>query len=205
MKGQPVRRIWSGRAFVLASGPSLTQSDVDAVRSKGRVIAVNDCWRLAPWADVLYACDQKFWDEHCGVPAFAGQKWTQCELSEKRWGLNRVSGLDRPGLSFDPEWIHYGANSGYQALNLAVLLGVTQIVLLGFDMQAADGKRHWFGDHPEGMNNPTEDSFARWCAAFDTIPASIKGTEIEIINCSRDTALTCFPRADLAQFLGNQC
>jgi len=44
-----VPRLWPGETFVcLASGPSLTQADVDYCRGKARVIAIKDVLHLAP-------------------------------------------------------------------------------------------------------------------------------------------------------------
>ena len=49
---------WAGdTCCILATGPSLTPDQAEYAKGKARVIAVNDAWRLAPWADILYACD----------------------------------------------------------------------------------------------------------------------------------------------------
>ena len=49
---------WAGdTCCILATGPSLTPAQAEYAKGKARVIAVNDAWRLAPWADILYACD----------------------------------------------------------------------------------------------------------------------------------------------------
>ncbi|HCZ48509.1 MAG TPA: hypothetical protein DCZ11_05850, partial [Gammaproteobacteria bacterium] len=55
-----------------------------------------------------------------------------------------------PGLSASPLRIHQGGNSGYQALNLAVLLGAERVILLGYDMHGG----HWHGRHGGRLNNP---------------------------------------------------
>ena len=51
----PMPRLSDGGTIVcLATGPSLTQADVDAVRGQAdAVIAISDAVDLAPWADVL--------------------------------------------------------------------------------------------------------------------------------------------------------
>lgn len=46
----------------VASGESLTRADVNYCRGKARVLAINDNYRIAPWADWLYACDGRWWD-----------------------------------------------------------------------------------------------------------------------------------------------
>ena len=53
------------------------------------------------------------------------------------------------GLSLDPDKLVTGHNSGFQALNLAVLAGARRILLLGYDGKAGqDGRTHWSGGHP---------------------------------------------------------
>jgi hypothetical protein len=64
--GAMVARTFPNSTIVcIASGPSLTREDVDACRgAAGVVLAVNDTITYAPWADVLYACDRRWWQEH---------------------------------------------------------------------------------------------------------------------------------------------
>lgn len=105
--------------------------------------------------------------------------------------------MDDPGLCLAPPIICRGANSGFQALNLAVHLGARRIVLLGYDMQRTGGLSHWHGDHGRGLNNPSEHNFARWRRQFEEAAPTLAAAGIEVVNCSRATALTCFPRMDL--------
>ena len=167
---------------------------------KCRVLVINDNYRLAPWADALYACDPEWWEHHNGCPAFRGQKWTQSKEAAEKFNLHWIPGSPKPGLSLDPACVHNGMNGGYQALNLAVHFGATRILLLGFDMKRGDdNRRHWFGDHPGAMNK--DSPYRAWRDAFDTTPADLKKAGVQVINCSRDTALTCFPRAALEEVL----
>ena len=101
----------------------------------------------------------------------------------------------------DPGLLHTGNNSGYQAIGLAVLLGAARILLLGYDMSRTGGKSHHHGDHPSGLNNPTGEQLQRYAAAFETLPPDLDRLGIECINCSRETALTCFPRARIEDVL----
>ena len=57
---------WRGQTVVcLASGPSLTADDVEAVRLSGHpAIVVNCTFRAAPWAQVLYGMDRSFWQHY---------------------------------------------------------------------------------------------------------------------------------------------
>lgn len=194
----PIPARWTAEPVTLvAGGPSLTPADLEAIRGKTRVIAVNDACRLAPWADMLYAADRPWWNHYRGVPDFAGEKWTQDKSGGDeaafRWGLKCIRSERKPGLSFDPALIHQGANSGFQALNIAVLMGCRPIYLLGYDMQPTGGKLHWFGEHPPGVRRGV--SFDLFRVAYVEAAPQLAAAGIPVINLSRETALTCFPRS----------
>lgn len=95
----------------------------------------------------------------------------------------------------DPGFIHAGLNSGYQAIGLAYELGAAKIILIGFDMQHTGGKTHWFGDHPKGLTNAH--GIKNWIPGFTALAKGLEFQGIEVINCSIETALTCFKRAKL--------
>lgn len=188
---------------VIASGPSCTAEDARKLCAAVETIAVNDCYRLAP-AHHLYACDYRWWDHHIAdvMQDFDGTLWTQSEgwitnankpVDPAQWGIKQLKSLDRVGLSTTQGVIHQGRNSGFQAVNLAYLLGAKRIILIGFDMGLNGNQRHWFGDHPGVLN--ASSNYADFIRHFETINPKDYG--IEIINCSRQTALQCFPREDL--------
>lgn len=197
-------RLWPGRTFViLASGPSLTDHDIETVRqshAKGGVIAiaVNSTFRKAPWSDLIYGCDAKWWKHNPDAVAFPGLKVSieadvPSGVRHLRYREPRITGLD-----LDPGYLATGNNSGYQAINLACHLGAARILLLGFDCGAdPTGKLHWHGDHPAPLRNPDDTLFAKWRQAFDTLPPALAGIGVEIVNCSRRTTIAAFARADL--------
>jgi len=88
-------------------------------------------------------------------------------------------------------------NSGAGAVVLAAHWGARRIVLLGYDCQKTGGRAHWHPDHPRGMGNAG--AVDKWPAQFSDARRHIGNTEV--INCSRETALTVFPRADLESVL----
>lgn len=103
--------------------------------------------------------------------------------------------VPEPGLSLDPLRIHQGGNSGYQALNLAVLLGCARVLLVGYDMKGD----HWHPPH-EAVN-PGECEFARWRVNFETTIPDLERAGVEVLNCTPGSALECFPRANLEDCL----
>lgn len=176
---------------LIGGGPSLTREDVESVRGRAFVIAINDAYKLAPWADVLYAADQKWWNWHDGVPSFAGEKYAIESSDPVTWpGVCVLRNTGPLGLETEPWGLRAGHNSGYQAINLAVHLGAKRIVLLGYDMAPADdGRSHWFGEHPDRTVSP----YPQMRAAFDTLVEPLQALGVEVFNCSRHTALLTFP------------
>ncbi|MEO8682074.1 MAG: hypothetical protein ABI665_23710, partial [Vicinamibacterales bacterium] len=188
-----VPNLWPGSTVVcLGSGPSLTPEDVDFCRGRARVIAVKDTIRLAPWADVLYSGEIKWWQHYGPTLAFDGLRYgIECEgmarvASSLNIGVLRNTGFI--GLETDPSGLRTGKNSGYQAIGIARHLGARRIVLLGYDMQVAGSQPHFFGDHPY----PRSNVFRDFVPLFETLLAPLKALGIAVVNCSRETALTCF-------------
>lgn len=193
-----VPRLFPGRTIAcLATGPSLTRADVQACRGRLPVIAVNDAVRWAPWADVLYACDAKWWDKHPETTAFAGLKVGQ-QFVTGREDVHFLKNTGDADLETEPTGVRTGKNSGYQAINVAVHLGARRILLLGYDMQMSPTGQRNFVAVPRPAPDP---QFALWIAYFATLVAPLRALGIEVLNCSRQTALRCFPRVPLERAL----
>ncbi len=197
-----VPKLWPGSTIVcIGTGPSLTQADVDFCRDKARVIVVNDAYKLAPWADVLYACDQKWWTWHKGVPEFAGLKYRLQGHPNLFPNVQVLKNMGRIGLCLDPHGVMAGYNSGFQAVGVAVHLGAARIVLLGYDMgQQPKGPSHFFGEHRDKTRPP----YAACIQAFRSLPAPLQAAGIDIVNCSRQTALGWFRKEPLEAVLVEQ-
>lgn len=196
--GPVVPCLWPGETFViLAGGPSLTPADIAAVLARRvRVIAIKDTIRLAPEADVLYACDAKWWQYHGPALVYSGLRYA-LELKAAPWAtvLKETGQL---GLELDPGGLRTGKNSGYQAINLAVHLGARRIVLLGYDMRPVKGRHHWFGPHPYRTTDPP---YAAFLPCFATLVAPLRAAGVEVLNATPGSALDVFPRVSLAEAL----
>lgn len=189
----------TGTAVCIATGPSLTQEDVDYCCGKATVVAINDAYKLAPWADVLYACDHDWWFHHNGAKGFGGLRFSITPTAGKLGATVLTQGVQF-GLSSDPNEIRHGKNGGYQALQVAVRAGAQRVLLLGYDMQPGpNGKAHYFGQHPAPLKKKMP--FDEWRHAFSTIVEPLKSLGVEVVNCSRETALTCFPLKSLREAL----
>lgn len=195
-----IAREWEGETCaVIASGPSMSQETADYIRDKCRVIAINDNYRLAPWADILYAADHPWWRVHHGnTKAFMGRKvtiGTGIEFSDVYYLENGGYG----GFDIRPTHVRTGKNSGYQAIHVAMHLGAKRVLLCGFDMREIDGKRHWFGDHPKGLNK--EQPFGLWLSLFNMLVSHANARGVEIVNCTPKSALHCFKKQRLEEAL----
>lgn len=196
-------RGWT-HCICVASGPSLSHAQVDliaAARPAWRVFVVNTTWERLPDADVLYASDQSWWETH--LPAvrarFRGECWTQSRFIAHRDHLHHVRCVGKPGLSRSPGLVHSGHNSGYQAINLAYLLGARHILLAGYDMQRTRGMSHWHGDHPGILNRGLNTSL--WLENFALLAPELVQAGVTVVNCTIETALNSFPTGDLASCL----
>lgn len=195
--GYRVPRMWEGETVaVLASGPSMSQAVADKVRAAGiRAVVVNDTWRLAPWADMLYAADRRWWEANPeAATEFAGIKL----VGQAGVFLPGVQVMMRSGTTgFDPhpQFVRTGNNSGYAAVHVTIHTGAARILLCGFDMHGT----HWFGPHTKkGLRNPTQSSFAAWIGRF----ADLRGRGAEILNCNPCSKLMAFPFVELDEALG---
>lgn len=195
-----VPRLWQHSTVVcVGGGPSLTTADVDYCRGKARVVAINDAIRLAPWADVLYAADAKWWAYYKGVELFDGLKFG-LEPAAAKWGVTVLRNSGETGLETDPTALRAGRNSGYQAINLAVHLGAARVLLLGYDMAPSEsGKTHWFGDHPQAIR--AHSPYAAFLDRFKTLAGPLRRAGVEVVNCTRVSALNVFPFATIEEAL----
>lgn len=218
-----VPRCWPDEIVaILACGSSLIQEDIDYVRDRCRVIAINRSYIMAPTADWLYACDPgRFW-VWCGGPQrlyadepdawdFTGTKITVWSPSLAPPHLTHMQALltERPevkvlqhrghgdehhnGTSDDPGIVK-GNNSLFQVLSVIAFTGVKRVVLLGADMKGGHFHKPW----PMGEPNYIRSVAPR----FKSLVETFQRRKIEVINCSRGgSAIDAFPCRELEEVL----
>lgn len=190
-------------AIVLGTGPSLQGQSEAIRRSSARIFGINNTYRDFD-LDVFTACDPTWWetfgrDFRAQCPDLLAYHWDRgvCE----QYGAEYIEGRWGDGLSLDPNYIHYGHSSGYQALNIAVLMGCDPIYLAGYDMDYPVGQpRHYFtglsdsaGEYPAHLRKWSTFDGLRRC--YETIAA--QQALPRIINCTRTSALRCFEFGDI--------
>lgn len=210
---------WTGECVaIVAAGTSVTQADVDKLRGRIHVCAINNSYKLCKWADVLYACDVNWWTVNNGAKDFLGLK-VRFENNEKNAAFEDVHRIRiakstvRRVATNTKEWANdirtdepgtlgSGANSGFQAINLMVQFGVTGILLLGFDYKDNDkNKVHWHGQHSGSLHNPTGSQYKKWLEHITTAAPVLHSLGVDVVNCSPFTAIECFPKMSIEDCL----
>jgi hypothetical protein len=179
-----IPRLWDGQTVaVLASGPSMSQESADRMRDRP-VIAVNNTFRLAPWADMLYAADASWW-AHTNRRGFDGYE-VSCSVVP---GILKLRNAGRTGYSDDVDCVHTYGNSGAQAIQIAAKAGAARILLYGFDMKPG----HWHGAHSFPLRETSPQSYRTWADEMHELADAMSARSIEVLNCTPGSALTCFP------------
>lgn len=195
--------------IIIGTGPSLTHWQIKQVKDF-KTFGINRAYEFD--VDVMLACNYQFWDYYWDdLKKYKCHKWTPRKESAEKYDINYIEEIWRPGLSTDNKFIHAHHGSGPQILNLALHYGVKRMGLIGWDMKYAgkvndkvyDGNRHYFGEYPKPLQHwPRTDpngDLGGLIKEVETIKPSDYG--IEIINCSPNSALKCFPYQSLSEFL----
>lgn len=140
---------------------------------------------LAPWADALYAIDAPWWKVYATR--------VKAEFPGRKFSARRHVPICEHAKS-----PHFN-NSGTAALALSAHLGARRILMVGYDCQRTGGQTHSHGDHPPSLGNAK--SMPDWPEKFERCAAHLRKLGVEVINCSRATALTCFTRGELEEWL----
>lgn len=82
------------------------------------------------------------------------------------------------GLSENPHCLCTGGNSGYAALNIAYLKHASEIHLVGYDMDPADGEK-----------------FAQWIPRFRSMLPQLERAQVRVINHNLASHIDAFPRS----------
>lgn len=196
-----IPKLWTdATVYLIGGGPSLNNFDWNLLRDK-HVIAINRAYEVAPFAEVLYWTDHQFYRWHKpGIDAFEGLKIT-CRPIRRTPHENIlfVRGQSRKGLELRNNFVCHGNNSGYGAINLAIHLGATRIVLLGYDMQAESSNTHWHDGYPRRHNN---DIYNRIIPYFESLIVPLEELGVEVINANLRSRLNCFSQCSIEEALG---
>ena len=178
---------------------------------------MNDAYLIAPFADLVYFADSRWWRWHvegiarkwigtaikwtveevaAAFKAFAGQKisifTTGQEVQDPEVLVMRNAAPE--GLSEDPLSLRTGGNSGYQAVNLAILAGAKRVVLVGYDGRSEGRLSYWFGNHPIQTQPET---VATYPTSYKTMLPQLGRLGVEVLNATPQSRIDVFPRVSL--------
>jgi len=196
---------WEGEAVaIVGSGPSIKNIDLSILKDRIHVIAIKTAVDLCPWAEVCYGCDAPWWIDQKGLPKFHGLKFFHGPQAANKWpDLIKVEiEISKDDMLIDqPLHIGNGGCSGFQAQNLAIQFGATDIILIGLDCNE-NGGIHWYGRNKwPNASNPVQSNFNRWIKGFENAMPSVRRLGINIINASPESALKCFPKKPLTEIM----
>jgi hypothetical protein len=198
---------WADRpAFIVGGGPSLEGFDYKLLRGR-RTIGINREYEFFN-PTILFSMDTRFLNwaltGKYGEAArrrfddFRGYRcWLLTYVASLRSDIFIVPALGNYQMAMhmfpmtSAEGIGHGNNSGYGALNLAVVLGADPIYLLGFDMKHSNGKTHHHGGHPVPQSPAHLENFKKH---FNFAALVLKKEGRRVFNLNPDSALDCFPK-----------
>lgn len=196
--------------FVVGGGPSLRGFDFTRLRGR-RVVAVNSSGYDVPFAEVLVFHDESWFchpDNRRLINEWGGIVVTPCRRAKAAAPdrVLRVACIHRPDFPVAALPIRTGHSAGQTAVSLAISMAADRVVLLGFDMRAADdGATHYHVDRPlydaahAAATAPVyASSFLPAWAGWD---AGALAVGCDVVNATPDSALTEFPFVDLETLL----
>lgn len=198
---------WAGEpCFLLGGGPSLIGFDFERLRGRGRVIAINRAFEYAPFADVLFFMDHKFYQMCHTDPerftkwqAFKGFKIFLNLIGRKVEDVYSVKSLGRRGVSYSlKSGLYHGNNSGMGALQLAMAMKAKPIYLLGYDMQYENGHSHFHNGYVGRTPERIVQGFSR---EFEIMAETMDGRKADIVNLNPRSGLKIFQFSTIEEVL----
>ena len=196
------QEMWKGeRCFIIGGGKSVKNFDLSKLQGEN-IIGVNMAFRLIE-PDIIYAMDARLWgwieedmiakgDSDSFNKSKALKVWSDITPFPLPEDIIIAPSLGRPGMSDNiKEGVGCGSNSGYGALNLALLLGASEIYLIGFDFE---GKR-WHRGYPEAAQVSHADHLACYIDSAEDIKKMFP--DQRIINLNKKSKLACFEFGDM--------
>lgn len=204
---------WHGETVaLLGGGPSLTLEQVARVErahteGRCRCIAINRSYALAPWADILYAGDRRWWGWHQEAQEIDGLRYPRATefagLKLTRQGPT-VDGVIALGTSHELDiWaktcaLNHERDSGTDAMQIAAgcIKSDGTILLLGFDGEC---NGWWHSGYAKRMKQGL-----KWDKIFrhhKRLYSVFKQHGIKVVNCSPGSKIYAYPFRKLEDVL----
>lgn len=143
---------------------------------------------------MIYAADAAWWQVY--VNETKAIDCYKVSIEETPY-TKQINSIAKVGYSDSLSGVHTYGNSGAQAIQIAVKAGAKRILLIGFDMHRKDAD-HWHGEHVTPLRNTTNDTFEAWVQMMEKhLAPALSQRDIEVLNCTYGSALTCWPIVDV--------
>lgn len=196
-----VNPIWKGEtAYIIGGGPSLSGFNWEDLVGK-KTIAINKSILHYPNADIIYWTDSRVYGWYkAAIDNAKGLKITIRDHSSYSTDVKILKKNNNFGLCESNDSLCHGNNSGYAAINLAYLLGVTKIVLLGYDMKNSNKQSHYHEGYPVPATADLvyKDQFL---PGFNILADSLREKNVKVYNASPDSLLTVWPKLTIKDAL----
>lgn len=191
--------------YLVAGGSSFTPQQLELLSGKeANIVTINNSFKKIPDAAICYAGDFIWWQHNHEIVRSHTMSacWTGNKKAAIDYKLNFIE-CRLSGVGLGTRWIVHGGNSGYQALNLAIIWGANPIILLGYDCRyGINGERHHYEDHPKHFG-ANADGIKSWLHHFELGAKALEQltSPPRVINCSPGSAITGFERGDLQDWV----
>lgn len=206
---QLYKTVTGQEVFIVGGGYSIRDIDLSLLNNK-ITIAINDVYQKLPHALAVYWCDSSWGAKHAdklkyhdSTLRFTSRRGANVKADVK--GLANSTLLNVTGdFGYDPNPDNVmGNNSGVQCLNLIINMKPRKIYLLGFDMRdnpLKRGETHFHDNHE--LVVPTRIYKELFVPSMNALAEQIKNkTSIEILNCSKTSALNCFKKISFKEVI----
>jgi hypothetical protein len=203
-------REWAGSdAYIIGGGPSLAGFNFRVLTGLN-TIGCNHAFQLGPdIVKVVLFSDKGFFNQIVKggqvkdlLSKFPGYVVTSLlSMTRENAPWLKVMLRERDELVKSPvRGLTMLGGSGGSAINLALLMGAKRVFLLGYDCKSTKAKPNWHEDH---RFPPADELYQKFIKGFETIARElpVKFPGCEVINLGPDSELTCFPKADIADYL----
>lgn len=188
--------------IIVGTGPSLKGFNLFQLKGAGWVLACKESMFDLPFADAIFGLDIPWMrtrhdylaERAKGCEVYLSAPDQRLHLFRNIPGavyLKRMRSADT--FIMDPEAIECGGNSGFGAINLALLKHAKEIYLFGFDYTEGHYNQAKY-DEREAWGAASMNYFPRWATTFDGTVDQLKRLKVKIWNASPDSNITAYER-----------
>lgn len=203
---------WSGQdVFVIGGGSSLRGFDFERLRGRNTV-GCNVAYEHGPEiCQVVLFSDFPFFEEHRGgleeYHRMGGEVWSTCRDLFPRTDIDFIHKIQRKNRGLWPGVVGlgYGGSTGPSAVNLALAMGATRVLLLGMDGGMPPGcqNKNWHDRYKVKIPSEPVALFAKFQDGFravaNDLPVRYPGRAI--INLGPNSSLPFFPKESVNKWL----